>query len=94
MKTLSLQAIRARARRLKTDTHALWLAAKHPGTPWPAKLLVAAVLVYAVTPVDFVPDVVPVLGIIDDLIFVPVALALAMRFVPRAVLQECRERVE
>ena len=87
-----LTSIRARARRLKTEMHVLWLAAKHPQTPWPAKLLVAAVLVYAVTPVDFVPDVVPVLGIVDDLIFVPLALALAVRFVPPAVLEECRAR--
>ena len=87
---ISLHSIRQRARRLRTEMHALWLAAKHPGTPWYARLMVAAVLVYAVTPVDFVPDVVPILGIVDDIIFVPLALALAVRFVPQAVMVECR----
>lgn len=90
---ISLHSIRQRARRLRAEMHALWLAAKHPATPWYAKLLVAAVLVYAVTPVDLVPDVVPILGIVDDIVFVPLALALAVRFVPQAVLEECRSRV-
>ncbi|HEX2566272.1 MAG TPA: YkvA family protein [Burkholderiales bacterium] len=87
-----LAALKARARRMKTETVALALAARHPGTPWHAKLLIAGVVVYAVTPVDLVPDFVPVLGLIDDLIFVSLAVALAARFVPRPVLDECRER--
>ena len=82
--------VKARAKRLRREMHALWLAARHPDTPWYAKLLVAGVLVYAVTPVDLVPDFIPILGIIDDIIFVPLALALAARFVPREVLEECR----
>lgn len=84
--------VKARAKRLRTEMHALWLAARHPRTPWYAKLLVAGVLVYAVTPVDLVPDVIPILGIVDDIIFVPLALALAARFIPREVLEECRLR--
>jgi uncharacterized membrane protein YkvA (DUF1232 family) len=84
--------VRERAQRLRVEMHALWLAARHPGTPWYAKLLVAGVLVYAVTPVDLVPDVIPILGIVDDIIFVPLALALAARFIPRHVLEECRTR--
>lgn len=86
--------VRERAARLRVEMHALWLAARHPGTPWYAKLLVAGVLVYAVTPVDLVPDVIPILGIVDDIVFVPLALALAARFIPRPVLDECRARVE
>jgi uncharacterized membrane protein YkvA (DUF1232 family) len=82
--------VKARAQRLRTEMHALWLAARHPGTPWYAKLLIAGVLVYAVTPVDLVPDFIPILGIVDDIIFVPVALAIAARCVPRHVLEECR----
>ena len=81
---------RERARRLRTELYALALAARHPRTPWYAKLAVAGLVVYAVTPVDFVPDVVPVLGLIDDLIFVPLAIAVAIRLVPPAVLAECR----
>ena len=89
---MSLAAIRERARRLRLDALALGLAVVHPRTPWYAKLLVAGLVAYVVTPVDLVPDVIPVLGIIDDLIFVPVALALAARFVPAPVLADCRAR--
>jgi len=84
--------LRERARRLKLELFALYLAARHPGTPWYAKLVVAGFVAYAVTPVDFFPDVLPLLGVVDDLIFVPIAVALAMRFVPAPVLAECRER--
>ena len=83
-----------RARRLKTELVALYLAARHPLTPWYAKLVVAGFLAYAVTPVDLFPDALPILGLVDDLIFVPVAIALAIRFVPSAVLAECRLRAQ
>jgi uncharacterized membrane protein YkvA (DUF1232 family) len=89
---VNLAAIRERARRLRLDALALGLAVGHPRTPWYAKLLVAGLVAYVVTPVDLVPDVIPVLGIIDDLVFVPVALALAARFVPAPVLADCRAR--
>jgi uncharacterized membrane protein YkvA (DUF1232 family) len=79
-----------RARKLKTELFALYLAARHPGTPWYAKLVVAGFVAYAITPVDFVPDAIPILGLVDDLIFVPIAIALAVRFVPDQVLAECR----
>jgi uncharacterized membrane protein YkvA (DUF1232 family) len=82
----------ARARRLKVELFALYLAARHPRTPWYAKLVVAGFVAYAVTPVDLVPDAIPILGLVDDLIFVPLAIALAVRFVPAPVLAECRGR--
>ena len=81
-----------RARRLKTELFALYLAARHPQTPWYAKLVVAGFVAYAVTPVDLFPDALPILGLVDDLIFVPIAIALAVRFVPATVLAECRTR--
>jgi len=83
-----------RARRLRVDLYALYLAARHPQTPWYAKLVVAGLVAYAVTPVDLVPDVIPILGIVDDLIFVPLAIALAVRFVPAPVLAECRSQAQ
>lgn len=83
-----------RARRLRVELHALYLAARHPDTPWYARFVVAGFVAYAVTPVDLFPDVFPVLGFVDDLIFVPLAVALAVRFVPQAVLAECRGRAE
>jgi uncharacterized membrane protein YkvA (DUF1232 family) len=89
-----LGRLKSRARRMKTETVALALAARHPDTPWYARLLIAAVVVYALTPVDLVPDFIPVFGLIDDLIFVSLAVALAARFVPKAVLDDCRARAE
>jgi uncharacterized membrane protein YkvA (DUF1232 family) len=83
-----------RARRLRVELHALYLAARHPGTPWYAKFIVASFVAYAVTPVDLFPDAIPVLGMVDDLIFVPLAIAAAVRFVPAPVLAECRGRAQ
>jgi uncharacterized membrane protein YkvA (DUF1232 family) len=83
-----------RARRLKTELFALYLAARHPQTPWYARLAVAGCVAYAVTPVDLFPDAIPILGIVDDLIFVPLAIALALRFVPEPVMAECRSQAQ
>jgi uncharacterized membrane protein YkvA (DUF1232 family) len=87
-----LQALRQRARQLKVELIALALATRHPHTPWYAKLVIAGCVAYALTPVDFVPDAIPVIGLIDDLIFIPLAVALAVRFVPAPVLADCRAR--
>jgi uncharacterized membrane protein YkvA (DUF1232 family) len=88
----ALQALRERARQLKVELIALALATRHPHTPWYAKLVIAGCVAYALTPVDFVPDAIPVIGLIDDLIFIPLAVALAVRFVPAPVLADCRAR--
>lgn len=88
----SLEAIRQRARALKLELIALALAARHPHTPWYAKVVVAGCVAYALTPVDFVPDAIPVIGLIDDLVFIPLAIALAVRFIPAPVLADCRAR--
>ena len=87
-----MQRLKQRARHLKRETYALYLAARDPRTPWYAKLLAAAVVAYAVSPLDLIPDFVPVLGYLDDLIIVPLGLALVLRLVPAQVLAECRER--
>jgi uncharacterized membrane protein YkvA (DUF1232 family) len=89
---MNLAALKARARQVKIDLIALALAARDPRTPWYAKLIVAGCVAYALSPVDFVPDFIPVIGLIDDLIFIPIALALAVRFIPGAVLADCRAR--
>jgi uncharacterized membrane protein YkvA (DUF1232 family) len=85
-------SIKRRARELKVELIALALAARHPSTPWYAKLVVAGCVAYALTPVDFIPDAIPVVGLIDDLIFIPLAIALAVRFIPAPVLADCRAR--
>ena len=87
-----LEALKQKARVLKRETLALYLAARHPGTPWWAKLWVAAIVAYALSPIDLIPDFIPVLGYLDDLILLPLGLALAIRMVPPEILAECRGR--
>jgi uncharacterized membrane protein YkvA (DUF1232 family) len=89
-----LTEFKQRASRLKAETFALYLVARHPGTPWYAKLFVAGIVAYALSPVDLIPDFVPVLGYLDDLILIPVGIALAVRMVPPSVLAECRARAQ
>lgn len=67
---------------------------RHPRTPWYAKLLAAAVVAYAFSPLDLIPDFVPVLGYLDDLVLVPLGIALVIRLVPAPVMAECRERAQ
>jgi len=87
-----LAHLKERASRLKAETYALYLAARHPGTPWYAKLLVAAIVAYALSPIDLIPDFVPILGYLDDLVLIPLGIALAIRMIPSSVLEECRAR--
>ena len=88
----ALERLRQRARELKVELIAVALAARHPDTPWYAKLIIAGCVAYALTPVDLIPDAIPVIGFIDDLIFIPLAVALAVRFIPAPVLADCRAR--
>lgn len=83
---------RERVRALREEVHALLLAYRDPRVPWHARLLVAAVVAYALSPIDLIPDFIPVLGYLDDLLLVPLGIALAARLVPPEVLAECRER--
>ena len=88
------EQLRTRARHLKSETLALYLAARHPGTPWYAKLLVATVVAYALSPIDLIPDFVPILGYVDDLILIPLGIALAMKLIPPGIMSECRQRAQ
>lgn len=84
--------LKARAAELKTETYALYLAARHADTPWYARAVVIATVAYALSPIDLIPDFIPVLGYLDDLLIVPAGLALAVRLTPAHVLVECRAR--
>ncbi len=84
--------LRERVEALKRETFALWLAARHPGTPWYAKAFVAMVVAYAVSPIDLIPDFIPVLGFLDDLVLVPAGIWIALRMIPDPVMEECRAR--
>lgn len=84
--------LKRRAHHLKAKTFALYLAARDPRTPWYAKLLVAGIVAYALSPIDLIPDFVPVLGYLDDLVLVPLGIAVAIKLIPPQVLTECRAR--
>lgn len=86
--------LKQRARHLKAETVALYLAARDPRTPWYAKLLVAGIVAYALSPIDLIPDFIPVLGYLDDLILIPIGVTLAIKLVPHQVLEECRARAQ
>ena len=86
------QSFKRRIEELRSETLALYLAARHPQTPWYAKLLVAAIVAYALSPIDLIPDFVPILGYVDDLALIPIGIALAIKLIPAPVLTECRTR--
>ena len=83
--------IKARARKLKTDIPAVLLAMKKKETPFVAKILAGVTVVYALSPIDLIPDFIPVLGYLDDVILLPVLVALTIRLIPPSVLTQCRE---
>jgi uncharacterized membrane protein YkvA (DUF1232 family) len=87
-----LEALRQRARALKRETYALYLAYRDPRTPWFARVVAACVVAYAFSPIDLIPDFVPLLGYLDDLILVPLGIALALRLIPAEVMAESRAR--
>jgi uncharacterized membrane protein YkvA (DUF1232 family) len=84
------EAWKQRARELKTEVYALYLAYKDPRVPLYAKVFAACVVGYAFSPIDLIPDPIPILGYLDDLILIPLGVALAIRMIPPVVLAECR----
>src|ERR1700676_879880 len=85
-----LQRLRDWARGIKRDVHALYLAARDPRVPWYAKAVAIAVAAYALSPIDLIPDFIPVVGYLDDLIIVPLGIALVVRMIPPHVMAEHR----
>jgi uncharacterized membrane protein YkvA (DUF1232 family) len=83
---------RSRARALKLEVHALLLAYRDPRVPWYAKAFAALVVAYALSPIDLIPDFIPILGQLDDLVLIPLGAWLAVRMIPRTVLEDCRAR--
>lgn len=80
------------ARLLKRDVVALWLAARDPAVPWYAKAVAGAVAAYALSPVDLIPDFIPVIGYLDDLIIVPLGILLAVRLIPPEIMERLRAK--
>ena len=81
-------------RALKRETYALLLACRHGRTPWYAKLAAGLVVAYAFSPIDLIPDFIPVLGLLDDMLIVPLGVVLVRSMVPAEVMEDCRGRAE
>lgn len=78
------------ARGLKRDVHAVWLAARDPRVAWPAKAAAALIAAYALSPIDLIPDFIPVLGVLDELVVIPAGVWLVVKLVPPAIMAEHR----
>lgn len=87
-----IEVARQWTKQLKQETYTVYLAYKDPRVPWYARLFGACVVGYVFSPVDLIPDFIPVLGYLDDLVLVPLGITLALRMVPGPVLAECREK--
>lgn len=87
-----VSSLKVRAKNLKRDVHALYLAYKDPRVPLRAKLLIIVLIGYAASPIDLIPDFIPVLGYLDDLILLPLGVSVAIKMIPKDVLSECMEK--
>lgn len=87
-----LEKAKAWARNLKRDVVALWIAARDPRTPFSAKLVAGAVAAYALSPIDLIPDFIPVLGYLDDLLIVPLGILIAIRLIPEPLMADFRQQ--
>lgn len=91
---MDLKSWRQKAKKLKIEIFALYFAYRDPRVPWYAKAFITAIVGYALSPIDLIPDFIPVLGYIDDLIIIPAAISLALKMVPEEVLEECRKKAQ
>jgi uncharacterized membrane protein YkvA (DUF1232 family) len=89
-----MQTWKQRVRQLKKETYAIYIACKDPRVPWYARIFAGFVVAYAFSPIDLIPDAIPILGYLDDLILVPLGIILVLKMIPPAVLAECREKAE
>lgn len=89
-----MQAWKRRVRQLKKETYTIYIACKDPRVPWYARVFAGFVVAYALSPIDLIPDVIPILGYVDDLVLVPLGIILVIKMIPPTVLTECREKAE
>jgi uncharacterized membrane protein YkvA (DUF1232 family) len=87
-----MQSLKQLARKLKKETYAIYLASIDPRVPWYARMLAGVTVAYAFSPIDLIPDFIPILGYLDDLIIVPLGIWLVIKMIPPEVLGECREK--
>jgi len=86
--------LKIKLKNLKKEIKALYLASTRDDVPWYAKLVILMVVGYALSPIDLIPDFIPVLGYLDDIIILPIGIILAIRLIPRSIMNECREQSE
>jgi uncharacterized membrane protein YkvA (DUF1232 family) len=89
-----MNKIKTWARNLKKYVFVLYFAYKDSRVPWYAKVFTAIVVAYAFSPIDFIPDFIPVLGYLDDIIIVPLGIKLALKMIPNAVIKDCEEKAD
>jgi uncharacterized membrane protein YkvA (DUF1232 family) len=89
---MAFEKWKAKARKLKLEVYALYIASKDRRVPWYARVIAVAVVAYAFSPIDLIPDPIPVLGYLDDLILIPLGIALVIKLIPAEVMQDCREK--
>lgn len=89
-----MHSLKQLTKKLKKETYAIYLASKDSRTPWYARLLSIIIVAYAFSPIDLIPDFVPILGYLDDLIIVPLGIWFVIKMIPKNILDECRERAE
>ena len=87
-----LERWKLRAKQLRVKTYALYLAYKDPRTPLYAKVFAACIVGYAFSPIDLIPDFIPILGYLDDVVLIPLGIVLAFKMIPETVIQECEEK--
>ena len=88
----SRRVIMERLRALRRDALTVFQVARHPQTPWPAKLVALTTVAYILSPIDLIPDFIPLLGYLDELVLVPIAISIILRLTPAEVVRECRQQ--
>src|ERR671919_2172628 len=89
---MNVDSWKRRAQQLTAQTYALYLALRHPRTPWYAKVFAALVVGYVFSPIDPIPDFIPGVGLLDEMVVVPIGVLIAAKMIPRHVMEECQER--
>ncbi len=89
---MDIRSWKTKSKQLRSEVYALYLASKHPRTPWYAKAFAVLIIGYALSPIDLIPDFIPIVGYMDDLIIVPVGISLLVKMIPKEILEECREQ--
>lgn len=89
-----IDKLKKHSRELKKEISALYLACKKKNVPWYVKAIAAVVVAYALSPVDLIPDFIPVLGYLDDLVLIPLGITIAIKLIPQSVMEECRREAE